>query len=181
MSISYSLTHSLLTDDYFLKCKLSCCFSCMRTGTEGSQTAIFSLVKTVWWWCGTTTDAGATYPATTTSHTPARKAPVSKWQTFRAPHSCFQLPRVAVFRCCIISVSCSPIEDLTLLNFFISLMWATAKGPKRLHVRKGSTEIWDWCGRALSLCSGFPAETESSDQVFVWRKVGETPDPLYPW
>lgn len=78
-------------------------------------------------------------------------------------------------------VSCSPIEDLTLLNFFISLMWATAKGPKRLHVRKGSTEIWDWCGRALSLCSGFPAETESSDQVFVWRKVGETPDPLYPW
>lgn len=58
--------------------------SCMRTGTGGNQTAIFSQVKTALWWCGTMAAAGATCPATITWLTPARKAPVSSRVCFWA-------------------------------------------------------------------------------------------------
>lgn len=54
-----------------------CALSCMRTGIKGSRTATSCLGRTVWWWCGMTTAAGATFPATITWLTPARKAPVS--------------------------------------------------------------------------------------------------------
>lgn len=69
----------------------------------------------------------------------------------------------------------------TCLKSSNSLMWSTTQSPKRLHIWKSSTEIWDQCSCALSLRSGFPAETESSDQVSVRRQVGAASDPVHPW
>lgn len=69
----------------------------------------------------------------------------------------------------------------TCLKSSNSLMWSTTQSPKCLHIWKSSTEIWDQCSCALSLRSGFPAETESSDQVSVRRQVGAASDPVHPW
>lgn len=75
----------------------------------------------------------------------------------------------------------SPKADLTCVISFNSLMWPPTQGPKRLHLWKSSTKIRDQCSCALSLCQGFPAETKSSDQMSVCRKVGEAPGPVHPW
>lgn len=74
-------------------------FSCMRTGTEGSQTVTSCRGRTAWWWCGTMTGAGVTYRATTTFLIPARKAPVSK-KRFGVKTVWRRLPRVAVLGSC---------------------------------------------------------------------------------
>lgn len=49
----------------------------MRTGTKVSLTATSCPGRTVQWWFGTMEADGATCHATTTCHTPARRAPVS--------------------------------------------------------------------------------------------------------
>lgn len=74
------------------------------------------------------------------------------------------------------------IEMSIMSTIFISsnsLLWATTKSPKCLHIWKGSTEIRNKCSCSLSLFFGFPAETESSGQVSVRRRLGEAKDPLH--
>lgn len=133
--------------------------SCMRTGTGGSQTATFCQAKTAWWWCGTMAAAGATCPATITWLTPARKAPVSSRVCFRA--SRFPLSRG--------------------LWIFRSLVRTATQSPKRQDFWESSAELRDGCSRAFRLCSGLPAEAESSDQMPVQGPMGEATDLVHPW
>lgn len=51
------------------------------TGGQTSQIITSTLEKTVWWWSGMRTASGMTCPATTTCHSPARKALVSSDST----------------------------------------------------------------------------------------------------
>lgn len=133
--------------------------SCMRTGTGGNQTAIFSPAKTALWWCGTMAAAGATCPATITWLTPARKAPVSS-------RVCFWASRFPLSRG---------------LESSHSLVRTAAQSPKRRDFWTTSPELRDRCSCALWLRSGLPAKAESSDQMPAEGPMGEATGHVHSW
>lgn len=148
--------------------------SCMRTGTEANQTAISCQVRTAWWWCGMTVAAGATFLVTISLHTPARKAQVS------SSNSSLNVLMDWIFFIPVIErLMATHWIMSTIFMSTNSLLWAPAKSPKCLHIWKGSTEIWNKCSCSLSLCFGFPAETQSFGQVSVRRQLGDAKDPLH--
>ena len=70
-------------------CTMLCFPSCMRTGTGASPTATSCLGRTAVWSCGMRAANGVTRHATTTSPTPARRAPVSRTtHSYHLSHTC---------------------------------------------------------------------------------------------